>query len=216
GFGPAAMMVRWDGSAWSQYDLTQIVDSEQFSSITSIDAITTEDAWAAGYDYDLARQVTIPLILHWDGSDWSNIPVPVFEHSAELRGITAKGPDEVYAAGTQADADGYPHALIMRWDGSDWAVIPESELTDFGTWFRSMTTVDGEVWAAGQSNGLSDGITQRLVDCGGCPADLNNDGVLDFFDVSIFVNSMPDFDNSGSFDFFDVSAFLNAFSGGCS
>ncbi len=216
GFGPAAMLIRWDGSAWSQYDLTQIVDSEQFSSITSIDAITTEDAWAAGYDYDLARQVTIPLILHWDGSDWSNIPVPVFEHSAELRGVTAKGPEEVYAAGTQADADGYPHALIMRWDGSDWAVIPESELTDFGTWFRSMTTVDGEVWAAGQSNGLSDGITQRLVDCGGCPADLNNDGVLDFFDVSIFVNSMPDFDNSGSFDFFDVSAFLNAFSGGCS
>lgn len=215
GFGPAAMMVRWDGSEWSQYDLTQVVDSQQFSSITSLDALTSDDAWAAGYDYDLSRQVTIPLILHWDGSAWSNIPVPTFEHSAELRGITAKSPTEVYAAGTQADADGYPHALILRWDGSAWSVIPEPELTDFGTWFRTMTTVDGEVWAAGQSNDLSPGITQRLVDCGSCTADLSNDGVLDFFDVSIFVNEQPDFDGSGGFDFFDVSAFLNAYNAGC-
>ena len=215
GFGPAAMMVHWDGSEWSQYDLTQIVDSEQFSSITSLDVLSSDDAWAAGYDYDPARQLTIPLILHWDGSTWDNIPVPTFDHSAELRGITAKGPDEVYAAGTQADANGYPHALILRWDGSVWSVIPEPELTDFGTWFRSMTTVDGEVWASGQSNDLSPGITQRLVDCGSCPADLNNDGVLDFFDVSIFVNTMPDFDGSGGFDFFDVSAFLNNYNAGC-
>lgn len=215
GFGPAAMMVRWDGSHWSQYDLTQIVDSEQFSSITAIDVISSDDAWAAGYDYDLARQVTIPLILHWDGSDWNNIPVPQFDNSAELRGITANGPDEVYAAGTQTDADGYPHALILRWNGSVWSVIPEPELTDFGTWFRAMATVDGEIWAAGQSNGLSAGITQRRADCSMCPPDLNSDGVLDFFDVSIFVNTQPDFDGNASFDFFDVSAFLNAYNAGC-
>lgn len=216
GFGPAAMMVRWDGSDWSQYDLTEIVDSEQFSSITSIDVISSDDAWAAGYDYDLSRQVTIPLILHWDGNEWSNIAVPMFEHTAELRAITARSPNDVFAAGTQTYGDGYPHALILHWDGTEWSVVPESELTDFGTWFRAMASVDGEVWAAGQSNDLGPGITQRQVDCSSdCIADINSDGTLDFFDVSIFINTMPDFDGSGSFDFFDVSAFLNAFSSGC-
>lgn len=221
GFGPAAMMVKWDGSEWSQYDLTQTVKSTAFSSISAIDVISSDDAWAAGYDYDISRQVTIPLILHWDGNSWSNVPVPTFENSAELRGIAAVSSNEVYVAGTQPDANGYPYALIMRWDGSVWSVIPEQELTDYSTWFRAMTAVDGVVWAAGQSNGLSDGITQRLVDCAGCPADLNNDGVLDFFDVSMFINAfsaqepIADFDGNGMFDFFDVSAYLNAFNAGC-
>ncbi len=54
-----------------------------------------------------------------------------------------------------------------------------------------------------------------------CPADLTGDGVLDFFDVSAFLNAfnaqqpVGDFDGNGVFDFFDVSAFLNAFNAGC-
>jgi len=54
-----------------------------------------------------------------------------------------------------------------------------------------------------------------------CPADINGDGNLNFFDVSTFLtafnsnNSLADFNGDGSFDFFDVSAFLTAFSLGC-
>ena len=54
-----------------------------------------------------------------------------------------------------------------------------------------------------------------------CPADLNGDGVLDFFDISVFLaafssqNPIADFNNDGLFNFFDVSAFLNAFTQGC-
>jgi hypothetical protein len=54
-----------------------------------------------------------------------------------------------------------------------------------------------------------------------CPADLTGDGVLNFFDVSAFLNAytamdpLADFTGDGVFDFFDVSAFLNAFNAGC-
>lgn len=54
-----------------------------------------------------------------------------------------------------------------------------------------------------------------------CPPDLTGDGVLDFFDVSAFLNAINtgapagDFNGDGFFDFFDVSAFLNAFNAGC-
>ena len=54
-----------------------------------------------------------------------------------------------------------------------------------------------------------------------CSPDLNNDGVLNFFDVSLFLNAYSnndpaaDFTNDGVFNFFDVSAFLNAYSAGC-
>jgi len=54
-----------------------------------------------------------------------------------------------------------------------------------------------------------------------CPADLTGDGVLNFFDVSAFLNAFnandaaADFDNNGVWNFFDVSAFLNAYNAGC-
>ena len=55
----------------------------------------------------------------------------------------------------------------------------------------------------------------------GCPADLNGDGNLDFFDVSAFLtaynaqDAAADFNDDGMFNFFDVSAFLSAFNAGC-
>jgi len=54
-----------------------------------------------------------------------------------------------------------------------------------------------------------------------CEADLNGDGELDFFDVSLFLTLFgkgdlaADFTGDGELDFFDVSAFLAAFSEGC-
>jgi FG-GAP repeat protein len=55
----------------------------------------------------------------------------------------------------------------------------------------------------------------------GCPPDLNNDGVLDFFDVQAFLTAFAamdpsaDFNDDGFFNFFDVSTYLAAFSAGC-
>lgn len=67
------------------------------------------------------------------------------------------------------------------------------------------------------------GVDDLRIESVGCPinpADLNNDGTLDFFDVSAFLsafsaqNPIADFNNDGVFNFFDVSAFLSAFSNG--
>lgn len=54
-----------------------------------------------------------------------------------------------------------------------------------------------------------------------CAADLNKDGMLNFFDVSVlitgYMNQDPiaDFNNDGSWNFFDISAFIMAYNAGC-
>jgi len=54
-----------------------------------------------------------------------------------------------------------------------------------------------------------------------CPADLNGDGALNFFDVSAFLiayqSQAPagDFNGDGMYNFFDISVFLTAFNTGC-
>ncbi|MCL4220722.1 MAG: S8 family serine peptidase [Phycisphaerales bacterium] len=54
-----------------------------------------------------------------------------------------------------------------------------------------------------------------------CPPDLTGDGVLDFFDVSLFLSNFSaqapsaDLTGDGLYDFFDVSLYLGMFSAGC-
>ncbi len=54
-----------------------------------------------------------------------------------------------------------------------------------------------------------------------CRADLTNDGELDFFDVSAFLQGLSvndlcsDYNVDGAWDFFDVSAFLSDLGAGC-
>lgn len=71
------------------------------------------------------------------------------------------------------------------------------------------------------TQGISPNDVVAWVAPGGCPADLNSDGNLDFFDVSVFLGAfsaqdpLADFTGDGLYDFFDVSAFLGAFNVGC-
>jgi|GEM_PF-5841605 len=54
-----------------------------------------------------------------------------------------------------------------------------------------------------------------------CPADLNMDGTINFFDVSEFLSAFAamdlasDFNKDGTLNFFDIAAFLTVFSEGC-
>lgn len=65
-------------------------------------------------------------------------------------------------------------------------------------------------------------ITTEFIDeVDPCPADLNDDGSLNFLDVSAFLSlyglqdPAVDFQADGSFNFLDVSAFLSAYGMGC-
>ena len=77
----------------------------------------------------------------------------------------------------------------------------------------AIVTFGGSGWSVDQPQ---DGCA-----VGACPADLNGDGVLNFFDVSAFLSALnahdpsADLTNDGNFNFFDVSAFLGALNAGC-
>lgn len=81
-------------------------------------------------------------------------------------------------------------------------------------------------FASGQTgvwNGysISGGFWPGIGSPPGCLADFNNDGQLDFFDVSEFLlgfismEPVSDLNGDGLFNFFDVSVFLVAHKNGC-
>ncbi len=81
------------------------------------------------------------------------------------------------------------------------------------------------------ANGILPGATNAQLDfmgggsmpgrTGGCAADFNGDGVVDFFDYLDFVDAFSagdaaaDFNNDDVIDFFDYLDFVDAFSAGC-
>src|SRR5262249_39891630 len=77
--------------------------------LTGVDVLTASDVWAVGYYFD--GSVDRPLALHWDGSTWSNSPIP---GAGALRKVRALAPDNVWAAGTyyKASAQHYQSLLV--------------------------------------------------------------------------------------------------------
>lgn len=71
--------------------------------------------------------------------------------------------------------------------------------------------------------GINDNILLSIdiSDCPPCTADLNNDGLTDFLDISAFITAFTtsdpqaDLNNDGQTDFLDISAFLTSFTNGC-
>lgn len=68
---------------------------------------------------------------------------------------------------------------------------------------------------------LTSGFTPDTGSTPTCLPDLTGDGVLNFFDVSAFLNAysaqlpQADFTGDGTYNFFDVSAFLGLYTAGC-
>lgn len=112
--------------------------------------------------------------------------------------------------------------------------LPIEDPSNLGTFFQSFIFQDrlANAYLAGLNLDPIDGedtpsAADRLVLTGlvgptmCSAADINSDGVLDFFDISGFLSafssmdSSADINNDGSYDFFDISAFLSVFAQGC-
>ncbi|MBL4809490.1 MAG: matrixin family metalloprotease [Phycisphaerales bacterium] len=99
-------------------------------------------------------------------------------------------------------------------DGQD-----ESGIIDLPVPGQYFIIIDGDNTNATQTYSMLTFFA--TLDVPTCAADMNGDGVLDFFDISAFLTAFSnqdpaaDFSDDGAFDFFDISAFLTAFGAGC-
>jgi IgA peptidase M64 len=123
------------------------------------------------------------------------------------------------------------HSLVVSWtlDGSpvggDQTNLDLSALELAGTHTVTATVVDPTDMVVDETirDTLLTETVSWTVDAAVCnsAADLNSDGVLDFFDVTAFLNLFSagdiaaDFAADGVLDFFDVQAFLSLFAAGC-
>jgi len=106
-----------------------------------------------------------------------------------------------------------------------WDVVLNTQHVDYdGSGYGTSGTIESEPVGSGphgqsvslQLPAMGVLVLRNSADIG-CPADLNDDGELNFFDVSAFLVAYTggdlsvDFDGSGTLNFFDISVFLLQF-----
>ncbi|WP_214412209.1 hypothetical protein [Sphaerisporangium fuscum] len=78
--------------------------------------ITPSDVWAVGAVSARADGSETPLVLHWDGGQWSRVEVPI--PRGRLEGVTALAAGDVWISGVDADHSG--QSLFLHFDGRTW------------------------------------------------------------------------------------------------
>ncbi len=146
------LILHWDGTSWKQVsspspgplDLTQL---------TSVDATSPTDAWAVGFFPDGTNNQT--LILHWNGTSWTQTPSPNPADDDRLDGVAASSAGSAVAVGTgQAHVHGaLPTTLALRWDGTAWKQAPSIQKDPgSGNFLLGVATISPtEAWAVGFS-----------------------------------------------------------------
>jgi PASTA domain-containing protein len=111
-----------DGSGWVQTPLPSDPGLAGLD-LFGVTAASASSAWAVG----LTRTPSLgPVILHWDGSNWTR------DHLADglyyLTGISAVSATDAWAVGASVNDDGSQAVPVtLHWDGTSWASVPSPD-----------------------------------------------------------------------------------------
>ena len=155
-FSPSSTLIEhWNGTTWTQVPSPSPGGGGYLSAVT---AISRTDAWAVGLigpGGNGSPGNTTPLIEHWDGTSWTQVPCPIPANGGQLYSVSATSPTDVWAAGwTGGDAtiDGQ-QTLIEHWNGTAWSRVPSPNPAGGVNFLRGVAaTSPSDAWAVGNTS----------------------------------------------------------------
>jgi len=95
--GPVgASIEHWDGQRWSRI----AVPGMGTATLNGSAAVSHNEAWAVG-DPGAAggQRARTPLVMHWNGKDWSVVPTDALSGQGQLASVSAPSAGAAWAAG---------------------------------------------------------------------------------------------------------------------
>jgi hypothetical protein len=222
---PVNSIARWNGQAWSALGEGTVA---QVYALTGFDDGSGPALYAAG-TFTSIGGISAAHIARWHNGAWSPLGAGVDGTAYALAVFDDGSGPKLYVAGLFTKAGGNPAPRIASWDGHEWSDLAGG-LDGYETKTLVVHDPDGPgpiapgLYVGGdfrRAGGISSGRIARWACPQPCPADLDDNGVLDFFDFLAFTNLFndddlkADFDDNGVLDLFDFLAFVNAFNEGC-
>jgi len=141
-----SLVEHWDGIQWS------IVPSpspgQDVNSLYGVSALAPNDVWAVGRRR-LNPTTDITFTIHWDGSQWSEVPSPnIGTTLSELDDVVVISSEDVWAVGYSCCGAG--GTITMHWDGVQWTNVPHPNPGNTNNFLKGVDALStGNVWAVG-------------------------------------------------------------------
>lgn len=83
--------------------------------LSGVAATSARNAWAVGCSH-CSGVSSRPLILHWNGATWAQVPSATSGNGDQLASVAAGSARDVWAVGST----GHGATLTERWNGAGW------------------------------------------------------------------------------------------------
>jgi hypothetical protein len=150
----------WNGKTWTA--APSPTTGEEFEFASAITVIGPDDAWAVGSNKTDGSDT---LSAHWNGESWSIVPTPEFTDKGgahnELTGVSADGPDDLWASGFADSVNGENLAVpyLLHWNGTSWTFTKIKNKGTEGSRLNDVQVLSPtNAWAVGQTQELNGSI----------------------------------------------------------
>lgn len=125
--------------------------STYVNNLRNLAAVSANDIWAVGDEYDNPNTLPHALIEHWNGSHWSVVQnAPTSNISENLEGIATIAANNVWAVGLGNPGNNTTHMLIEHWDGAHWSIVQSPDDGNEAQLFSAIRIPGStSVWAVG-------------------------------------------------------------------
>ncbi|HYK54372.1 MAG TPA: hypothetical protein VEV38_12685 [Candidatus Eremiobacteraceae bacterium] len=106
----ASLIYHWDGTTWTDF---QFQNPEAVGNLDALAVVSATDVWAVGGQSRSRRGKVEPLIVHFDGTSWTEVHHLPPPSSGALTAIVAISANDVWASS--------PSSFIAHWNGSTWS-----------------------------------------------------------------------------------------------
>ncbi|MDQ3706455.1 MAG: S-layer homology domain-containing protein [Chloroflexota bacterium] len=140
-------IMHWDGSQWARVASPSLGTGSNY--LREISAVSANDIWAVGrYQFEEDGD-SLPIILHWNGIEWSTTSFSMPGTEGMLYAVDAVSSNDVWAAGVAYDEHN-ELVLILHWDGSVWRPVASPYPPGYAISIRSIAGVSpNEAWLVG-------------------------------------------------------------------
>jgi hypothetical protein len=157
----AMLFEHWDGTTWTFVPPPSTAGTNFAIAVT---AISSKDVWVVG---DTAQATES---AHWDGKVWKFVSTPILMDGIApqnfLTGVTANGPNDVWASGYEDNVNQQNLAdpYLLHWTGTSWTLTKVPDPGTEGSRLRGVTALSPtDVWAIGSAQ-QDDGAILTLAE----------------------------------------------------
>jgi hypothetical protein len=136
----------WDGTTWTDATPPQFAGTS--SSLRAAWSTGPSDVWLRGNYFDDVTQMSLPLIMHWNGSSWVQEATPDSK-SARLMALWGSDSGDLWAAGVGHTGGRYV-GLVLHRVGTTWESVKVPRKIDHERWLYDISgSSSTDIWAAG-------------------------------------------------------------------